>query len=188
VPGEAPLDRVGSGLAPVGDGWFVVDVRRAAWLRHEVFGLRCPFETSAPVARAVEGLEARPFTQLGVHLAVLEPGRPSTLYHAELDNQEDFLVLSGECICVIEDEERRLRAWDFVHCPPGTRHAFVGAGADRCVLVMIGRRRSRTVRYFRSSRAVRHGAAAERETDSPTEAYAPFGHWRNAGPPNPAGL
>ena len=29
-------------------------------------------------------------------------------------------VVSGEAALVVEGEERHLRAWDFVHCPPGT--------------------------------------------------------------------
>ena len=49
--------------------------------------------------------------------------------------QEDFLVVSGECLLVIEGEERPLKAWDFVHCPPWTRHVFVGTGDGPCVIV-----------------------------------------------------
>lgn len=188
MPAEAPLQRVGTGLTPAGDGWFVVNARDAAWLRHDVFGLRCPFERNGPVARAADGMVSDTFPQLGVQLAVLEPGRPSTLYHAEADNQEDFLVLAGECVALIEGEERPLRTWDFVHCPPGTHHSFVGTGEGPCLLLMIGARVTRALRYTRAPAALRHGAVAEHETDSPAEAYAPFGSWRNDGPPNPAGL
>ena len=41
---------------------------------------------------------------------------------------------------MIEGEERRLKAWDFVHCPPWTRHTFVGTGDGPCVIVMAGSR------------------------------------------------
>ena len=70
---------------------------------------------------------------------MVEPGQPTTLYHAE-SSQEDFLVLSGECVAIVEGEERHLHAWDFVHCPPGTGHAFVGAGDGPCVLLGVGAR------------------------------------------------
>ena len=45
---------------------------------------------------------------MGINLAVLEPGQPNCMYHGE-DEQEDFLVLSGECLLLVEGEERRLR-------------------------------------------------------------------------------
>jgi uncharacterized cupin superfamily protein len=179
---EARLEEVGSGLAPVGPGWFVVSVREAAWLRNELFGSRCVFESDGRVLRDRPDLDGQRFTQLGVTLAVLEPGRPSGLYHAE-SAQEDFLVLAGECSLLVEGEERRLRQWDFVHCPPGTAHAFVGAGDRRCILLMVGARpEARTIVYPRSEVAVNSGAGVEAETDSPAEAYAPFPHWRPGRP------
>jgi uncharacterized cupin superfamily protein len=175
---EAHLEPVGSGLAPAGEGWFVVGVREAAWLRNEAFGWRCVFEASPPVVRGQPGRQPHTFPDLGITLAVLEPGKPSTLYHGE-SRQEDFLVLSGECLLLIEGEERALRAWDFVHCPPGTEHAFVGAGNDPCMLLMTGARGAdRRIVYPRSETALRHGAGVEVETDSPREAYAPFPHWQ----------
>jgi uncharacterized cupin superfamily protein len=95
------------------------------------------------------------------------------MYHGE-DEQEDFLVLSGECLLLIEEEERRLRAWDFVHCPAWTRHIFVGAGDGPCAILMIGTRLVDDVVYPRSELALRHGAGVERETKSPDEAYTRF--------------
>jgi hypothetical protein len=70
---------------------------------------------------------------------VVWPGQPNCYYHAE-EGQEDFLVVSGECLVLIEGQERRLRAWDFVHCPPFTEHVFVGAGDGPCVFVGVGAR------------------------------------------------
>jgi uncharacterized cupin superfamily protein len=96
------------------------------------------------------------------------------MYHGE-DAQEDFLVLSGECLLLIEGEERRLRQWDFVHCPPWTEHIFVGAGEGPCVLLGVGaRRKGRGIRYPVSEIALKYGAGVERETTEPREAYARF--------------
>jgi uncharacterized cupin superfamily protein len=175
---EARLEAVGSGLAPVTGGWFVVNVRDAAWLTNEAFGARCVFEADGRVLRGRPDPPVCRFPQVGLTLAVLEPGKPSGLYHAE-SSQEDFLVLAGECLLLVEGEERALRAWDFVHCPPGTAHAFVGTGDGPCVLFMTGRRTSeKRIVYPRSEPARRHGAGVEQETDSPSEAYAPFPHWQ----------
>jgi uncharacterized cupin superfamily protein len=175
---EARLDDVGSGLTPVSHGWFVVNVGEAAWLRHDAFGGRCVFESNRRVLADRSDLEPQQFEQLGFDLAVLEPGKPSGMYHAE-SSQEDFLVLAGTCLLVIEEEERELRAWDFVHCPPGTRHTFVGSGDGPCVIFMTGARRDDdTIVYPVSETAQARGAGVETETPSPREAYAPFGHWR----------
>jgi uncharacterized cupin superfamily protein len=175
---EARLEDVGSGLAPVSPGWFVVNVTEAAWLCHDAFGGRCVFESTGRVLAERPDLEPQHFDQLGYTLAVLEPGKPSGMYHAE-SSQEDFLVLMGECLLLIEEEERPLRAWDFVHCPPGTRHAFVGTGDGPCVILMTGaRREGDTIVYPVSEAARARGAGVETQTPSPSEAYARFGHWR----------
>jgi uncharacterized cupin superfamily protein len=182
VNGEAKLEDVGSGLAPVNAGWFVVNVRDAAWLTNPAFGARCVFEADTPVLRQRPDLTEQRFDGLGVRLAVLEPGKPSGLYHAE-SAQEGFLVLAGECTAIVEGEERTLRQWDFLHCPPGTSHVFVGGAAGPCVLLMIGARiPGRTITYPREDAALRHGAGVEEETDSPREAYAPFAHWQPGRP------
>ena len=180
MPHEARLEQVGNGLAPVTEGWFVVNARDAAWVEHDVFGYRCKFETDARVATARPGLEPTMFAEIGYTLAVLRPGKPTGLYHAE-NAQEDFFVLSGECIAIVEDEERRLGEYDFLHCPPGTRHVFVG-GDDGCVLLMIGNRPARTgIVYPVSDAALARSAGVTEETNAPREAYAPFGHWQTGG-------
>jgi uncharacterized cupin superfamily protein len=177
VVDEARLEPIDSGLTPASEGWFVVNVADAAWLTNEAFGGRCVFEADVPVVRNRPDLEPHRFSDVGVTLAVLEPGKPSTLYHAE-SNQEDFLVLAGECVLLVEGEERRLQAWDFVHCPPGTEHAFVGAGTDPCVILMVGARtQDRSIRYPDSQPARRHAAGADAETSSPAQAYEGFPHW-----------
>jgi uncharacterized cupin superfamily protein len=175
---EARLEDIGSGLAPVSPGWFVVNVGEAAWLRNDAFGGRCVFESNGRVLAERPDLEPQHFEQLGYTLAVLEPGKPTGMYHAE-SGQEDFLVLLGECLLLIEDEERPLKAWDFVHCPPGTRHTFVGTGDGPCVILMAGaRHEDGTIVYPVSETALARGAGVETETPKPSEAYAPFGHWR----------
>ena len=100
-------------------------------------------------------------------------GQPSALYHRE-GNQEDFLVLAGECLLLVEGEERQLRAGDFVHCPPGTDHVFVGAGETDCAILAIGTRSGGGVVYPFAEVARRHGAGVEQETASSDEAYAGF--------------
>jgi uncharacterized cupin superfamily protein len=169
---EARLERSEYGLAPAGDGWFAVNVRDAAWVTNEKFGAACVFEGSA-----VE------FPQVGYTLAVLEPGQPSALYHRE-DDQEDFLVLMGECVAIVEGEERRLRAWDFLHCPARTDHIFVGAGDGPCVIFMAGAREHRgSAVYPRDETALRHGAGVEQEQRRPADdPYAPFPRWRPGRP------
>ncbi|HLW96374.1 MAG TPA: cupin domain-containing protein, partial [Solirubrobacteraceae bacterium] len=98
-----------------------------------------------------------------------------------LHNQEDFFVLSGECLLLIEGEERKLKAWDFVHCPPGTDHIFIGAGDGPCVLFMVGARGDDAIVYPRSELALRHEAGVEVETPSPNDAYAPHSRWQPGG-------
>lgn len=175
---EARLERVDSGLTPASAGWFVVTVAESAWVRNDAFGARCVFEGSPRVLAGRPDLEPQTFPEVGYTLAVLEPGKPSGMYHGE-SNQEDFLVLTGECLLLIEGKERPLRAWDFVHCPAGTEHIFVGAGTDPCVIFMTGARSTgRTILYPRSEPALAHGASVETETSEPRDAYAPFAHWR----------
>jgi uncharacterized cupin superfamily protein len=182
---EASRAKAASGLVPASEGWFVVNAADAAWVTHDAFGARCPFEASGPVVRENPELPQRTFPQLGIRLHVLEPGKPSGLYHAE-SQQEDFLVLSGECLFVVDGEERRLRAWDFVHCPPGTAYVFVGTDA-RCVILMAGARTEGTIVYPVSHLAREYDASVETETHSPHEAYAPYGHWQ-PGVPADVGL
>ena len=117
--------------------------------------------------------EAR-FDQVGIGVGILQPGEAGAMYHAE-DAQEDFLVLSGECLLIVEGQERSLPAWDFVHCPPMTEHVFVGAGVGPCVVVGVGaRRKGRALVYPVNETALKHGAGVEEETSDPAVAYARF--------------
>src|SRR3954467_8303266 len=165
---EARLEPTEYGLAAAEEGWFTVNVRDAAWVSGGPWGDACIFETAAA-----------PFAQVGYTLAVLPPGRANGLYHRE-QAQEDFLVLSGECLLLVEGEERHLRAWDFVHCPAGTEHIFVGAGEEPCVIFMAGGRAHRgSAVYLRNATALRHGAGVEADTTESREAYAPFPKWKS---------
>lgn len=185
---EARLEDVGSGLAPTSDGWFVVNAREAAWLENDAFGARCDFEAGPRVLRERPDLDPQRFAETGFSLAVLAPGRPSGLYHAEAA-QEDFFVVAGECLLLVEGEERPLRAWDFVHCPAGTAHAFVGAGSGPCVVLMIGARTGeKRIVYPDSEPARRHDAGVETETGSAAEAYADRPHWRPGRPEDVSAL
>jgi uncharacterized cupin superfamily protein len=175
---EGPLVDTGAGLVPQGEGWFVLNVGEAAWLRHDVFGARCTFEADGRIVNERPELHVRQHPQLGIRLHVLEPGKPSTMYHRESE-QEGFLVLQGECLLIVDGKERPLRAWDFFHCPPGTTHAFVGAGDRPCVMLMVGARSDEgTILYPRDDTALARGAGVEEDTPSPQEAYAPYSHWR----------
>jgi uncharacterized cupin superfamily protein len=176
---EARLEDSGSGLAPAGDGWFVVNVRDAEWWTSQTAsgtasrssGSACNFES-----------QEFEFPQLGFLLHVLEPGEPNGLYHRE-NSQEDFLVLSGECLLLVEGEERRLRAWDFVHCPPWTEHIFVGAGEGPCVILMAGARSEDWQAVYPVSKvAARYGASAQEETSDLRRAYARFAPSRRERP------
>jgi uncharacterized cupin superfamily protein len=172
---RAQLEDTGSGLAPVTQGWFVVNLREAEWWFTERRGSRCAFENEY-------GDPQVEFDQLGINVTVLEPGQ-SSLYHAE-SNQEAFLVLSGECTLLAEDEERLLQPWDFFHASPWTAHAFVGAGSRPCVIVMTGSRTGPEVHYPVSELAARHGASVAEETSDWRQAYAAVEPFRRERPPN----
>src|SRR5262249_8125161 len=141
----------------------------AAWSTSETFGAWASFEGEPE------------FPEFGMNVHVLQPGQPNGLYHRE-SVQEDFLVVAGECLVLIEGEEHPLVPWAFVHCPAGSEHVFVGAGEGPCVIVMAGSRAPHTIVYPLSELAARYGASAHRETDTPRDAYAPF----DTGGPGPA--
>jgi uncharacterized cupin superfamily protein len=155
---EAPLEERDGGKVPAGDGWFVLNAKDARWLDGH-FGAYTRFEG-----------EHR-FPSIGINIGVLQPGQPACMYHGE-NEQEDFLVLSGECVLLIEEQERPLKQWDFVHCPAWTKHVFVGAGDGPCAVLAIGSRLSDDVIYPESALAQRHNAGVETETTKPSEAYA----------------
>jgi quercetin dioxygenase-like cupin family protein len=173
---EAPLEENEYGLMPAGAGWFVLSCREARWVDTGGLG-------KSP---ALQG--RGDFAQLGLGLTVLEPGEPLSMYHWETD-QEDFLILAGEALLIIEGEKRQLRQWDFVHCPPGTPHVIVGAGDGPCILFAVGALENHTSgsrvdgtlegrddwgAYTVDEAAIRHNAGVEEETNDAAVAYARF--------------
>jgi uncharacterized cupin superfamily protein len=159
---EANVVETPYGRYVTSDGWFVLNLAQALAVRNDEKG------------GAVYPIEPRelPFADFGIHVRVLPPGEPNALYHSE-DAQEGFLVLGGVCTLIVEDEERPLRQWDYVHCPAGTHHIIVGAGEAPCVVLMIGARPEvETLHYPASEVAARYGASAAKDTADPDEAYA----------------
>ena len=167
---ESPLRQSEHGLVASGAGWFVVNARDSPWFERKGRGAYCAIEE-------FEGANES-FAQLGINITVVGPGEPMAMYHYEND-QEDFLVVAGEALLIVEGEERALRAWDFVHCPHGTDHVIVGAGETPCVVVAVGARERSTGpewgAYTVDEAAIRHNAGVDRETTDPDEAYARFG-------------
>jgi uncharacterized cupin superfamily protein len=160
---EAPLEQTDTGTVPKEDGWFVLNARDARWRHREGRGAYSDVEGDLT------------FEQIGMHLCALGPGEPMAMYHWEID-QEDFLVVAGEALLVVEGEERALRQWDFVHCPPGTKHVIIGAGEAGCLVVAVGGRERGTGDdwggYTVDETAAKHGVSVERETTKPEEAYS----------------
>ena len=158
---EAKLMKTDAGLKPEGPGWFIVNAHDAAWGDNAWFGQWVDFEG--------EG-EAQ-FSHYGINIHVIQPGQPNCFYHRE-SMQEDFLVLRGRCKVLIEEEERELGPWDFVHCPPGATHVFVGAGDEPCAILMVGSRvGDNEITYPASEVAQRHKAGVSETTHEPKVAY-----------------
>jgi len=157
---EASSEETPYGRYVTSDGWFVHNLADALAVRQEKGGALYPLEP-----------RESPFRDLGVNVRVLWPGDANALYHAE-GVQEGFLVLSGECTLIVEDEERPLRRWDYFHCPADTGHVIVGAGEGPCVVLMIGARPDVGLRYPVSEVAAKYGASVAKATDDPDEAYA----------------
>jgi uncharacterized cupin superfamily protein len=130
--------------------------------------------------------ENAPWPDTGVNVQIMQPGQPNGRYHSE-PVQEDFLVLHGECIVILEGEERPLRQWDFLHCPAGVEHIFVGAGDGPCAVLMIGSRRKHQAHYPVNDVAAKYDASVKRPTDEPAEAYADWRQepWRGIPSPWP---
>jgi uncharacterized cupin superfamily protein len=162
---EAPREETEHGSKAAGEGWFVLNARDAIWYDRGERGAVCDFEAG------------QDWPQVGVNLFVLNPGNPMSMYHWEAD-QEDFLVVSGEALLIAEGEERPLKQWDFVHCPPQMNHVIVGAGEGPCVVIAVGAREHQDGPgwggYPIDEAAQRHNASTEEETTDARVAYARF--------------
>ena len=169
---EAELEQTEAGLVPASDGWFVMNTRDARWLENPGRG------HSVPLTGWDEYEAETFFPMLGMAIRVVDPGAPTDTYHWETE-QEDFLVLSGEALLIVEGRERPLKQWDFVHCPPETRHAFVGAGDGLCVLLCASSRQFQKDGpwgyYCADDTAARYNASSPEDTQDGELAYARFG-------------
>jgi uncharacterized cupin superfamily protein len=160
---ESKLEQTEHGLVPEAEGWFVLNLRDAEWRHADGRGAVCV---------ALDDFEGwRRDVQLGVNPFVLEPGEPMAMYHWEAD-QEAFLVVSGEAVLIVEGEERPLRPWDFVHCPPNTKHVIVGAGSGPCLVIAVGAREHDSLGFPADEIAKRHRASVEEDTTDGSVAYA----------------
>ena len=158
---EARLEETDAGLVPASGGWFVMNARDARWFDKPGRGFSVPLT-------GYDEYEAETFfPMLGMSIRVMHPGQPSTTYHWETE-QEDFLVLSGKAVLIVEGQERQLEQWDFVHCPPETRHAFVGAGDGPCVLLCASSRQFQKDGpwgfFCADETAARHNASSPEDT------------------------
>lgn len=164
---EARLERG----VPQTAGWFVINARDARWWHNDMRSV-CRFG----------GEGAAHFDDLGIGLYWVQPGRPMALYHHEA-GQEDFMVLRGSCLLIVEGQERRLATWDLFHCPPRTPHTIVAAGDEPALVLAVGARKEKgSARYPVEAAAVRHGAGVEHPVTSAAEAYERFSEPR----PGPA--
>jgi uncharacterized cupin superfamily protein len=165
---EAELEHTEAGLVPASVGWFVMNARDARWFSG-------PGRDGLPLTGCDEFEAETYFPMLGMSIQVLAPGTPNSMYHWETE-QEDFLVLSGEALLIVEGQERPLKQWDFVHCPPETRHVFVGAGDGPCVILAASSRQFQKDGpwgyYTIDEAAQRYGACPDVETQDTEIAYA----------------
>lgn len=168
---EAELEQTDAGLVPASRGWFVMNARDARWFRRPGRG------DSLPLTGADEFEAETYFPMHGMSIQVLSPGEPSGTYHWETE-QEDFLVLAGEALLIVEGQEWPLRQWDFVHCPPETRHVFVGAGDGPSVILGASSRQFQKDGpwgfYCTNETAARYNASSPEQTQDGEVAYARF--------------
>jgi uncharacterized cupin superfamily protein len=160
---EATLEKTEHGLLPKSDGWYVLGLRDAEWRHADGRGAVCVVLDDFEGRRGPHQLAVNPF--------VLMPGEPMAQYHWEAD-QEDFLVVAGEAVLIVDGEERHLRAWDLVHSPPGTKHVIVGGGTGPCVVIAVGARAHDELGFPAEETAKRHGASVEEDTLDGGVAYA----------------
>jgi uncharacterized cupin superfamily protein len=146
--------------------WLTGSLEGAQAMKHPKLGLGFLFGEAYPREK---------FEDFGINVRVVEPGQPTALYHAE-DSEEIFLVLAGECLAIVDDQEMTLGQWEFLHCPPGTPHVLIGAGDGPCAILMVGGRGGEPgLHYPVSELAARHGVSVDRETDSFEDAWEQCG-------------
>ena len=160
------VDAENGGQMPEGEGWFVLNAKDSRWL-DGTLGQYC----------AWEGKDEAHFVQLGINLNVLQPGVPMAMYHRE-NSQEGFLVLDGECLAIVEGEERPLKQWDYLHCPQNVPHVVLGAGDRPALVLAVGARTKddNDLVYPADPTAQKHKAAVQAETTDAGQAYEGMTH------------
>ena len=139
---EAELRDDGAGLVPASSGWFVVNAREARWLHRPGRGDALPLT-------GCDEFEAETFfPMLGMSMQVFPPSEPNGTYHWETE-QEDFLVLAGEALAIVEGQERPLSS--------GTSYT-AHPRPDTCSLALATSRVSSSLRRRGSSRKTGRGA------------------------------
>lgn len=183
MPEEAQLGESEAGLVPKEPGWFVMDVRKARWFDKPGQGW------SVPLTGCDEYEAESFFPMLGMSIRVVSAGEPTGTYHWETE-AEDFLVLSGEGVLIIEGEERPLKQWDFVHCPPETKHGFAGTRDRPMVLLCASSRQFQKDGpwgyYCKDETAAKYNASSPEDTQDGRLADARFAPQKPA--PYPGGL
>lgn len=146
--------------------WFTASLNEAQAMKHPVLGMGYLFGEAFPREK---------FRDFGINVRVVDPGQPTALYHSE-DAEEAFLVLAGECVAVVDDEEVPLKQWEFLFCPPGTAHVLIGAGDGPATILMVGGRKEKlSIHYPVSEVAARHGVSVDHETDDFEDAWSQRG-------------
>jgi mannose-6-phosphate isomerase-like protein (cupin superfamily) len=171
---EAEIEETEVGLLPKTQGWFIMSALETRWFDK-------PGQGHSVSLTGYNEYEAETFfPMLGMSIRVAGPGDATTTYHWETE-QEGFLVLSGEGIAIIEGEERPLKQWDFVHCPPGTRHAFAGGEPPLVLLCASSRQFQKDGPwgyYCFDETAAKYNAASPEDTQDGEIAYARFAEVR----------
>jgi uncharacterized cupin superfamily protein len=146
--------------------WITGSLADAHAMKHPTLGIGYLFGESYPREK---------FKDFGINVRVVEPEQATALYHSE-DVEEAFLVLGGECLAIVDDEELKLRQWEFLHLQPHTPHVLIGAGDGPCTILMVGARREDSgLHYPVSEKAARYGASVRQETDSWEDAWEQVG-------------
>ena len=82
------------------------------------------------------------FPDFGINVQCSAPGSRTASITARACRRTSS-CWAASALAIIDGERHELKAWDFVHCPAGTEHIFVGAGDGPCWILMVGARRPR---------------------------------------------
>jgi uncharacterized cupin superfamily protein len=93
--------------------------------------------------------------QTGLKVVTVGPGKLGAPFHCHSAEEELFVVLDGDGVCTIGDEDHPVRRGSIVARPPGTRiaHAF-RAGDGGLVYLAYGTREPNDIAYYPRSNKV----------------------------------